>query len=67
MGVRDVVGKVNRVEKSGKNLRDIGYDPFLVELNFITVVLMLERSFLFILFLSLSHLRICCNICQTKG
>lgn len=28
MGVRDVVGKVYRVEKSGKNLRDIGYDPF---------------------------------------
>lgn len=28
MGVREVVGKVNQVEKSGKNLRDTGYDQF---------------------------------------
>lgn len=60
MGVRDVVGKVNRVEKSGKNLRDIGYDPFFGGAQFYNLSLNVRKV------LSLCHLRICCNICQTK-
>lgn len=56
MGVREVVGKVNRVEQSGRNLRDIASDPFFGGVQpsargaqFCNLSLNVERSFFFLI------------------
>lgn len=67
MGVRDVEGKVNRVEKSGKSLRNMGYDPFFggVQVSgrgtqFYNLSLNVRKALL------LSHLKICSNVYQAR-